>query len=112
MCLKKNLTLERKFLPVEDRKVNSLLFTHSFVTKIGFDFGLSSYLKTKPESALRKHSNVLKSGKNHLLYISEASSCGHPPIRNIIHYYFEEHEGKQCTVKNREKKRKEKPAQR
>ena len=31
------------------------LLKHSFETKIGFGFGLASYLKTKSESALRKH---------------------------------------------------------
>ena len=50
--------LERKVLSVEDRKVNPLLFEHSsFETKFGFGFGLASYLKTRPESALRKHPN-------------------------------------------------------
>ena len=39
----------------EDRKVHALLFAHSFETEIGFGFGLGSYLKTKPELAIRKH---------------------------------------------------------
>ena len=51
---KKNLYHERKFIHVKERKVHALLFAHSFETKIGFGFGLASYLKTKPESALRK----------------------------------------------------------
>ena len=33
---------------------SALLFVHSCETKIGFDFGLASYLKAIPESALRK----------------------------------------------------------
>ena len=55
-----------KVSSVKDRKVRALLFAHSFETKIGFGFDLASYLKTKPESALRKHPikvlvNILKS---------------------------------------------------
>ena len=50
------MNLEQKIPSVKGRKVHGLLFAHPFETKIGFDFGLASYLKTKPESALRKHS--------------------------------------------------------
>ena len=49
------MNLERKFISAKDSKVHALLFARFFETKIGFGFGLASYLKTKPESALLKH---------------------------------------------------------
>ena len=52
------MNLERKFISAEDRKVRALLFAHSFETNFGFGFGLASYLKTKPESVVRKHATV------------------------------------------------------
>ena len=58
-CKEKKMNLERKFLSVEDPIVHSLLFAHSFEIKVGTDFDLASYLKTKPESAVRKHPNLL-----------------------------------------------------
>ena len=55
------MNLERKFISVKYRKVRALLFAHSFETKMGFVFGLASYLKTKPESDRRKHPSTVTS---------------------------------------------------
>ena len=53
--LKKNMNVGRKFISVKDQKIRALLFAHSFEAKFGFGFGFASCLKTRPESALRKH---------------------------------------------------------
>ena len=74
--------MERKFLSVKDRKVHALLFAHSFETKIGFGSGLASYMKTEPESALRKHPIAMKNVgyKKPIKYQSRSCHQGVLPI--------------------------------
>ena len=70
---------ERKVPSVlKDRKVNALLFAHSSETKFGFGFGRASYMKTKLESALRKHPNMcLKKNQN------APRPSEHPPVKTF-----------------------------
>ena len=55
-----NLNLERKFLSGKDRKDHPLLFEHSFETKIGFGYGLASYLEVQIGADSSQTNTLLK----------------------------------------------------
>ena len=70
------MNFERKVLSVQDRKVHALLFAHSFETKIGFGFGLASYLKTQTGVGSSRTPHVVKISFYAVTVVSVSYSLG------------------------------------